>query len=329
MILDEIKTYLGASWTGMESLMEEMLRSDISLLDSTNRSILSHSGKKIRPLTALLAAAACAAPGEGCNADSIRLAAASELLHNATLLHDDVADDSAQRRGRPTVLSMLGPSAAVLMGDFWLVKAMDCVLSISSGSGQAVKIFSKTLSDLAEGEMLQLEKSGSGDTVKEDYYRIIYSKTASLFEAAALTAALSVGAPDRERDAVRDYAVNLGMAFQIKDDILDYAGDGSVGKPVGIDLRERKITLPLLGALESVSEEEAAAMRRKVCGIAGHPEYEEELRRFVQERDGIGYAETMLAEFSASAVTAIRQLRPSRERDYLEALVSFVSERNA
>lgn len=328
MILDDIKDCLGDSWRAMESLMESALHSDIDLLSLTNRNILTHSGKRIRPMLALLTASACAAPGEGCNMDSIKIAAASELLHNATLLHDDVADDSSQRRGRPTVLSVLGPSASVLIGDFWLVKAMECMLSISSYSEQAIRIFAKTLSDLAEGEMLQLEKSGAGDTVEDDYYRIIYCKTASLFEAAAVTAALSVDASEDMRNAVKDYAVNLGMAFQIRDDILDYEGDSSVGKPLGADLKERKITLPLLGALASVPEDEAAAMRLKVCAMAEHPEYEDVLRRFVHEKDGIGYAGARLAEFSANAVAAVRRLRPSAERDYMEALVSFISERN-
>ena len=139
---------------------------------------------------------------------------------------------------------MFGPTVSVLLGDYWLVKAMDCLLSEGSAADclRVTKVFSKTLSDLAEGEMLQLEKAGDGDTTEEDYQRIIYSKTASLFEATAVSAAMSVHAPEDVEKAVGRYAVALGMAFQIRDDIFDYScRPESIGKPVGVDIMERKM----------------------------------------------------------------------------------------
>jgi octaprenyl-diphosphate synthase len=143
---------------------------------------------------------------------TVRYAAAAELLHNVTLLHDDVADESEQRRGAPTIMSLMGPSVSVLIGDYWLVKAMELILGEGQSDGRVIKIFSKTLSDLAEGEMLQLQKAQSGDTDEKDYLRIIYSKTASLFEAACLSAAVSVSAPEEYEVAAREYAVALGKA---------------------------------------------------------------------------------------------------------------------
>ena len=260
-MLNEIKTFLGQDWKDAEDLVRSSLASDIELLDKTNEAILSSTGKQLRPLISLLVARACS--GGKANRDSICCAAASELLHNATLLHDDVADGSTERRGVPTVMSILGGPAAVLLGDYWLVKAVGVILSSTKGD-TIVRIFAKTLSDLAEGEMLQLQKASCCDTTEEDYYRIIYSKTASLFEAAGTSAAVSVDASEEFIRAVREYTVSLGIAFQIRDDMLDYSDSKLTGKPSGIDLEEQKITLPLLGAMSAVPEEEADGIRRKL-----------------------------------------------------------------
>lgn len=324
MELHEIREFLGEDLKKVEIRTADALKSEIGLLNRTNAAILSNSGKMLRPIVSLLVARACSGgrPTEA----SYMYAAAAELLHNATLLHDDVADNSSQRRGKPTVMSLLGPTSSVLLGDFWLVKAMECILSAGDDS-TVIRIFSATLSDLAEGEMLQLEKAGTGDTSEEDYYRIVYSKTASLFRASALSAAISVGASDRLTEAAGRYAENLGMAFQIRDDIFDYT-EASVGKPVGVDILEGKITLPLLGALASVSVEKASEMRSRVCSIAGHPEYRDGIIAFVRENGGIGYAQQKLAGFSEKALECLSVMAPSPEREWLERLALFVGRRN-
>ncbi len=325
MTLDEIKVFLGKDWMDTDALIRSSLKSDIGLLDKTNEAILSHSGKQLRPLVSLLVARAC---GQGrVSVDSIRYAAASELLHNATLLHDDVADCSTERRGVPTVMSVLGGSASVLIGDYWLVKAMENILASPSGGNEVIKIFSKTLSRLAEGEMLQLQKAASCDTDEDDYYRIIYSKTASLFESTAVSAALSVGAGPELVEAARHYAVCLGIAFQIKDDIFDYSGGGKIGKPVGIDLEEQKITLPLLGALKSVSPERADEIRRKVALIPSRPEYKDEIRNFTIAGGGIEYAVSRLDEYVARAVSSLEIFPESEEKKYLVEIAGFTAHR--
>lgn len=326
MTLDEIKDFLGQDWKDTDALIRSSLESDISLLNATNKAILDHSGKQLRPIVSLLVARACG--GGRVNADSVRYAAAAELLHNATLLHDDVADSSCERRGAPTVMAILGGPASVLLGDFWLVKALENILASSANCNEVIRIFAGTLSSLAEGEMLQLQKASSGDTVEEDYYRIIYSKTASLFESSAVSAAISVNATPEQVEAVRDYAVSLGIAFQIKDDIFDYSDGKDIGKPVGIDLEEQKITLPLLGALKSVSAEEEAAIRKKVTDIHEHPEYKEEIRNFVRDRKGVEYAVSVLKEYVAKANEALSVLPDSREKEYLTRIAGFTAYRN-
>ena len=154
-------------------------------------------------------------------------------------------------------MAILSGPASVLVGDFWLVKAIRCILDAARNSERAIRLFAKTLSDLAEGELLQMQKASACDTTREDYIRIIYSKTASLFEAAVLSGAVSADAPEEWTAALAGYARNLGLAFQIKDDIFDYTGGEVLGKPVGIDLREQKITLPLLAALDDAADDEA------------------------------------------------------------------------
>lgn len=326
MTLDEIKEFLGKDWKDTDGCIRSSLESDIDLLNSTNDAILSHGGKQLRPIVALLVARACG--GGKLNEDSVRYAAASELLHNATLLHDDVADRSSERRGAPTVMAILGGPASVLLGDFWLVKAMENILSSSSHGNEVIRIFSKTLSSLAEGELLQLQKASSGDTVEDDYFRIIYSKTASLFESTCVSAAISVNASDEWVEAVRNYAVSLGLAFQIKDDIFDYSDGTTIGKPVGIDLDEQKITLPLLGALAAAPQERSDEIRRMLLDIQEHPEYKRDIIAFVGEFKGIEYAVSRLCEYVAKAKAALDVLPDSKEKDYLVRIAEFSAYRN-
>ena len=320
---------LGQDWTDTQDLICSSLKSDIDLLDQTNAAILSSGGKQLRPLLSLLVARVCRSlPDEPLPRDSIRFAAATELLHNATLLHDDVADNSSVRRGVPTIKSLLGGPASVLIGDFWLVRAMDIILSSQAYGSTAIRIFAKTLSDLAEGEMLQLQKAESCDTTEEDYFRIIYSKTASLFEATGETAALSVGASEDLVRFVREYCVSLGIAFQIRDDMLDYSDGAALGKPVGADLDERKITLPLLGVLRGAAPDDAARIRSMVVEVPEHPEYKKVINELVFKSGGYEYASSKLEEYAGKAISALRTLPESEEKHYLAEMASFTVRRD-
>ena len=316
--------FLGEDWNRVGTLMREALSSDIALLNQANSNILSHGGKMLRPTLSLLMARACA---PAANEASRKVAAASELLHNATLLHDDVADASDRRRGVPTTSSILGDRASVLLGDYWLVSAERLILDSGAHSSEMIRIFAKTLSDLAEGEMLQLQKAALGDTSREDYFRIIYSKTASLFEAACVSGALSVDAPEALLAAVRSYGVNVGLAFQIKDDILDYTATDALGKPVGVDLREQKITLPLIGALTQVSDERNRLARRMICEIDQHPEHVVQIRDFVLQEGGIQFAESVLDEYVAKAREAAALLPAGEAASLLDELTGFIADR--
>lgn len=303
---------LGSDWDKVRALIHGSLGSDVPLLDDINSSLLAHAGKMLRPILTLFSAKIC---NDGrTNAESISSAASVEILHNATLLHDDVADGAATRRGQPTVLSKYGPVPAVLVGDFWLAKAVG-LLTSSSHLQWVVNICAGTLIDLAEGEMLQQQKAFSSDTTSEDYLRIIYCKTASLFETACKMGAVSVDAsPDLVRAAGK-YGRALGMAFQIQDDILDYVGDDATGKPVGIDLREQKITLPLLGAIELSGDD--GRIRSMIHAIPEHPENCSIITKFVFDNGGVEYAKVKLETYVAEAVSALEAFPPSPSRDML------------
>lgn len=321
-MLEDIKKYLGEDWDKVQKGIRTYLNTDIDLLDRTNDGLLEHSGKQLRPLLALLVARACAGM---VNENTIKFAIASELLHNATLLHDDVADKSDIRHGTPTVRALLGPEASVLIGDFWLVKAMGAVLDGLDGDNRVVRIFSQTLSDLAEGEMLQLQKASLADTCEEDYFNIISRKTASLFVASAKAAAISVKASLEIERSAADFGKYLGLAFQIKDDIFDYMPQSGIGKPVGVDIVEKKITLPLLCAFETIGKDEERKIREKIKD--GGEEVKDEIITFVRVNGGIEKAQKKLEQYIGKAIESAGIFPPSKDRELLINLTKTLSHR--
>lgn len=318
MLREEIIDFLGEDWKKLNDCIRESLHSDIRLLQAVNDDILSHGGKMLRPILSLLTARMVS--GELIPDEAIKVAAATELLHNATLLHDDVADESTTRRGKPTLCSQIGPQAAVLVGDFWLAKAMDLVMN-SPDMKPLSRIFSKSMTNLAEGEMLQLQKASGEKTEIKDYLRIIYCKTASLFETACESAALASHADKCQSEHIKKYAVALGIAFQIRDDILDYVGDASLGKPVGIDLREQKITLPLLCAMEGSEMEDE--IRNMIFSIHSHPKYCGQIRTFVFDRGGVEKAEQILEKYVDDSIDELDCFAPCASKDYLIRLARY------
>ncbi len=325
-LASNIKQYLSPHWEMVLSSMSKVLESDIELLNKSNDYIFSNAGKMLRPMLALLVAKLC--NNGQLNDDCISFASASELLHNATLLHDDVADDSPLRRGKPTIMSEMGAKASVLIGDYWLVKSIEKIIESPKHGTKAMVLFSKTLSDLAKGEMLQLEKAVLGDTDIDTYLRIIYYKTVSLFEATVATSALAVEADQVKTKAVINYILNLGYAFQIKDDILDYSTSSQTGKPVGIDIKEKKITIPLLLALSSVSEQKEKEIRAKVQ-FSDNEEVANEIMTFVLENEGVEKAEKELDRYVELAVKELEIFEESLERRFLEEIALFVSKRQS
>jgi len=316
--LKEVQQYLGRAWTDFQRCFAESLESDIPLLDKANQYLLGHGGKKLRPLFTLLIAKALRGD---CNERVVRCAAASELLHTATLMHDDVADNAPTRRGVPTMMTVYSPTTAVLLGDYWLSKAMDLI--IDHPDKRVLHVFSKCLADLASGEMLQLEKAEKADTTEDDYRRIIYCKTTSLFEACIVSAACSVEASEKEIERCRIYARHIGQAFQMRDDMLDYSPELSIGKPTGQDILEKKITLPLFGLFEKAPRSVVREVRRRMK----NPDAElvSDVFAWVRQYDAMSYAREKLDAEIRQAVEVLAAFPASPSRDYLEKMAGMIA----
>jgi len=314
-----VKEYLGENWKAFERLFAESLASRIDILNKVNRYLAERSGKQLRPMLCLLAASICS--GE-CNEASVRCAVAAEMIHTATLLHDDVADQSDTRRGNPTVNALMSPQAAVLVGDFWLSRGVSAILD--ANDSDIFRYFTLCLGDLAEGEMFQIEKADKLDTSFEDYIYIISHKTSALFQAAMKSGARSVGASAGAISAMDAFALHLGHAFQMRDDILDYSPALSIGKPTGQDIRERKITLPLIGAFENTGD----AARAAVISDIEAGRYDGILP-FVVENGGLEYAQRVLEEETCLAVAALDFFPDSPARQLLAGLARSLCLREA
>ena len=315
----EVKAYLGENWQQFERLFADRLESGIPILNKVNAYILERNGKQLRPALCMLAALLCA---DECSGASVCCAVASEMIHTATLLHDDVADDSDTRRGSPTVSALISPKASVLVGDYWLARG---VMSLLDSCGEdTFRDFASCLDDLARGEMLQIEKAASLDTTFDDYISIISCKTASLFRAAMKCGARNSGASEAQVAAIDAFALHLGLAFQMRDDILDYSPSLAIGKPTGVDIRERKITLPLLGAFENAGAE----ARAELLGDVDNDRFDG-VMGFVAENGGIEYAQAVLVRETALAVASLADFADSEAKDLLVRLAQSLCLREA
>ena len=240
----------------VNSVIRQRLQSEVALVNQIAEYIISAGGKRIRPVLVLLLANAYGYKGAGHH----ELAAVVEFIHTATLLHDDVVDESSMRRGRQTANAMFGNAASVLVGDYLYSRAFEMMTSLDNM--RVMQILSRATTVIAEGEVLQLLNMHDPDVSQESYLRVIRSKTAKLFEAAAQLGALVAGANDAQIEAAGEYGRSLGTAFQLIDDVLDYAGDAAeIGKNVGDDLREGKPTLPLIYVMENGTAEQRELIR--------------------------------------------------------------------
>ena len=318
-MLASVKAYLGEDWKAYEALFKSSLASRVGILNKVNGYIVERSGKQLRPMLCLLTARLFS---DTVDIPTVRCAVASEMIHTATLMHDDVADKSDMRRGFPTVSAMLSPTVAVLIGDYWLSRGVSSVLD--TDDSEIFRYFTVCLADLAEGEMYQIEKAASLDTTREDYIYVIAHKTASLFQAATKSGARSAGADAARIEAVSEFAYHLGLAFQMRDDILDYSPALSIGKPTGQDIRERKITLPLIGAFENAGQEKRAAVIADI--EAGRFDG---ILPFVVENGGIEYAQQALESETTLAVEALAPFPDNPARELLISLARSLCLREA
>jgi len=320
-VLTRIKKPVEREMAQFEAYFSKTMRSEIPLLNIILNYILRRKGKQMRPLLVFLTAKL-----NGEIAESTYAAATFiELLHTASLVHDDVVDDAHERRGALSINALWNSKIAVLVGDYMLSKGM--LISVEKNRFDMLEIVSEAVKSMSEGELLQIQKSRKLNIKEEDYFRIIISKTAALISACTACGAKSVTDDPDVTQLMKDFGENIGIAFQIKDDLLDYEGTGLTGKTIGNDIKEKKITLPLIHALE----QSPGSKKRHILGIVKNkkktrPEINEVIS-FVAEYGGMEYAEIKMNQYRDKAFAILDSYPDSEVKESLREFVHYTTSR--
>ncbi|MEH6304507.1 polyprenyl synthetase family protein [Olivibacter sp. CPCC 100613] len=319
--LEEIKKPIATELDDFEIKFKESMRSSVPLLDRITHYIVKRKGKQMRPMFVFFAAGACG----GINESTHRGAALVELVHTATLVHDDVVDNSYQRRGFFSVNALWKNKIAVLVGDFLLSKGLS--LSVKNQDFEFLRILNEAVTEMSEGELLQMEKARRLDIDEGVYFEVIRQKTASLIASCCACGAASTKAPHELVTKMHDFGEKVGIAFQIKDDLFDFGFD-DVGKPLGIDIKEKKLTLPLIYALNNTSKEKKRSIINLVKNHNEDQKKVMEVIDFVRNSGGLDYAKEKMLSYQAEAFGILETFPKSEYKTGLEQLVRFTTERN-
>ena len=314
--INDIRALVRADSQAVNQLILARLSSDVALINELGRYIINSGGKRLRPLLVLLASRACGYQGE----HHIELAAIIEFIHTATLLHDDVVDASDLRRGNETANAIWGNEAAVLVGDFLYSRSFEMMVSI--GSMRVMEILSHTTNIIAEGEVLQLLNCHDPDTTEALYRNVIRCKTAKLFEASSQLGAVLGGQPKAVEEAMANYGMRLGTAFQLIDDALDYGSSGeNIGKNIGDDLAEGKPTLPLIYAMRHGTPQQVKAIRQAIEN--GGRSHIKTVMEAIESTDAIAYTARAAQREADTAIEALAELPASSYKEALYGLAEF------
>ncbi len=320
-ILDQITEPIQQELIDFEKFFEEALYDHIKSIHRINKYILKQKGKKVRPILVFLAAKLI---GDS-NEKTIKAAGFLEMLHNATLIHDDVIDESNERRGLLSINAFWNNKTAVLIGDYMLSNSL--MQAIKTKDYQLLEIVSQVGKELTAGEILQMDKSKTLDITEETYYKIIDKKTAVLFSLCAKAGGISAGATPEQLQNLEDLGTNLGLAFQIKDDIFDFQPQGILGKPTGNDLRENKITLPLIHALKSSQDGQKKEIMRILKLKRKKKSHITKIIDFTIEHEGIEYATKRMQEYSNKANEILDTFQESPAKSSVQLLLDYIMER--
>ena len=317
---DLLHSRFGPALAEVDKVIKEALHSDVALVRQVAEYIVTSGGKRLRPALLVLSANACGYKGH----EHYTLAAVVELIHTATLLHDDVVDESSLRRGRPTANAAFGNAASVLVGDFLYSRAFQMMVRLDRM--RVLEVLSDATNVIAEGEVLQLLNTRNPDIDESRYLDVIRRKTAKLFEASMRLGAILSSADRALEDALASYGMYLGTAFQLIDDVLDYSGDSSViGKNLGDDLAEGKATLPLISAMTRGNPEERALIRHAIT--EGGLDDFAAIHRTIESTGALAYARTVAAGEADRAASALERLPASAHKDSLLQLTLFAISR--
>ncbi len=321
-VVERIKEPIYQEMELFEEKFTQSMSSKVALLNRITHFIVNRKGKQMRPMFVFLVAKLL---GEGkVNERTYRGASVIELIHTATLVHDDVVDDSNKRRGFFSINALWKNKIAVLVGDYLLSKGL--LLSIENEDFDLLKIISVAVREMSQGELLQIEKARNLDITEEIYYDIIRQKTATLLASCCALGAQSVNATPEEVDKMHRFGEVLGMAFQIKDDLFDY-GDQRIGKPTGIDIKEQKMTLPLIHTLNVVSKKEKKTLINIVKNDNKNKVKVKELISIVKEEGGLDFAIKKMESYRKEALSLLFEFPKNEFRDALELMLNYVIER--
>ena len=319
--LDDIKSAVSNELNQFEVFYKKALHSDNFLLDKIGRYTLKHKGKQLRPLFVFLSAKCF---GE-VNESTFRAATFIELLHSATLIHDDVVDDAAERRGFASINAMYKNKIAVLAGDYLLSKGM--MIALENRDYQMLDMISETVRNMSEGEIFQLDKAKKFDISEEDYYKIIEKKTAALIASCCAIGAVSAGATPEQVEAMRQFGINAGIAFQIRDDIFDYQPDNHSGKGYGNDILEHKMTLPLIHLLKNSSAIERTLIISKIRLSGKRKMTIDSIIQKSNEKNSLQYCEDKMNFFAKQAENQLNNIDDSDTKEALKKLLYYCIKR--
>jgi octaprenyl-diphosphate synthase len=319
--IDQIKAPIRREMEEFEAHFKKSMKSSAPLLDRITHYIIKRKGKQMRPMFVFLSAKLCGK----INDSTYTAASLIELLHTATLVHDDVVDDANMRRGFFSINALWKNKIAVLVGDFLLSRGL--LLSVEKGEFELLKIVSTAVREMSEGELLQMEKARKLNITEAVYFDIIRQKTASLIAACCQSGSHASGASVAESERMRSFGEKVGIAFQLKDDLFDYAADPSIGKPTGIDIKEKKMTLPLIYTLEKASRADQKWIIKTVKHHNMDKAKVQKVIDFVVESGGIAYATSKMLEYREEALKILHSFEDSEARDSLENLVNYTIDR--
>lgn len=319
--VEEIKKPIAEEMKLFEKKFYESMKSPVPLLDKVTQFIVTTKGKQMRPMFVFL----CAKLLGDVNEKTYRGASMIELIHTATLVHDDVVDESLKRRNFFSINALWKNKIAVLVGDYLLSKSV--LLSTDNKEYDLLSVISRTIREMSEGELLQLEKARKLDITEEVYYEIIRQKTATLIAACCEIGALSVGADAELAKKFQTFGTHVGMAFQIKDDLFDYLSSNVIGKPVGIDIKEQKMTLPLIYSLRNASEKDQKYYLQTIRRYNNNSKRVKELIEFVKTSGGLSYAVDVMKDFQEKAKIILQEFPDSDAKSSLNLMLDYVIER--
>jgi octaprenyl-diphosphate synthase len=323
VLKERVTGLVGDDLAAVEAEIRREIDSPVALIQDMGGYIAGAGGKRLRPMLLLLAARLSGYQGPR----GVRLACVVELLHTATLIHDDVVDQAPLRRGRPSANARWGDDASVLVGDHLYSKSF--AMLVRDNDRAVMESLARSTVSMTEAEVFQLQLKRSGTTSEEDYLRIITQKTASFISACCRIGALLGGCPPRQVDALTRYGLDVGVAFQIADDALDFVADQDrLGKAIGADLREGKRTLPLIAMLGRVPPAEAERVRALLRRRRLEPAEIQDIRRLVLDHDGVDYARHRALAYAQSAKKDLEAFPPSEERETLALIADFVVDRD-